>query len=69
MGANVPPVVMVYGIGESVDMAVIVVVGGALPCTQVIGAGFAELIENFGAWLVTKREIGMGKSPDPKTCR
>lgn len=63
--ANMPPAVMLYGIGESVEMAVIVAVGGALPCTHVIGIGFAELIENFGAWLVTNREIGMGKSPDP----
>jgi hypothetical protein len=51
--------------GESLDMAVIVAVGGALPTTHVTANGFAELIESFGAWLVTNREIGRGKSEDP----
>jgi len=46
-------------------MAVIVAVGGALPCTHVIFNGFAELIESFGAALVTNSVTGMGRSPDP----
>ena len=47
--------------GESLDVAVIVAVGGAVPIVHEIGS-VVELTDSLGGLLVTRRVIGTAKS-------
>ena len=63
IGANLPPVTNVYGIGESLETAVINIVGKAWPTTQLMVRVVPSETVSFGAGLFTDRLTGSDRSP------
>ena len=67
IGAKPPPVVIAYGMGESLETAVITVVGRFAPMLQLTLRTVLSATLNLGTPFVMRRLMGTTKSAKPET--